>query len=93
MFIIISGFQQNKPGMPPNQIGGNKKRGGKQSTVPPVHSMSTTVRMDISQMSNAEKLRRFCLFVQSENSKVNSIQTIENGLTGSKLGLTTDYKV
>lgn len=88
------GFQQNKPGMPPSQIGGmGKKRGGmKQATVPPVHSMTNVIKMDVSQMSTAEKIRRFCLFLQSDVSKVNAIQTIENGITGSKLGLKTEYK-
>lgn len=88
------GIQQNKPGMPPNQIGGFvKKRGGmKQTSVPPVHSMANVARLDVSQMSTAEKIRRFCLFLQTDVSKVNAIQTIENGITGSKLGLKTEYK-
>ena len=91
---IHTGFQQNKPGMPPNQIGGTgKKRGMKQGNVPPVHSMTNVIKMDVSQMSTAEKIRRFCLFLQSDASKVNAIQTIENGITGSKLGLKTEYKV
>lgn len=81
--------------MPPNQIGGFvKKRGGmKQTSVPPVHSMANVARLDVSQMSTAEKIRRFCLFLQTDVSKVNAIQTIENGITGSKLGLKTEYKV
>ena len=44
-------------------------------------------------MSDAEKIHRFALYVQSEPTKINAIQTVENGLTGSKLQMKTDYDV
>ncbi|KAK3607126.1 hypothetical protein CHS0354_036065 [Potamilus streckersoni] len=69
---------------------GASSRGGK---VPPVHTLSKIRDVDLSQMSVAEKIRRFCLFLQNDTKKVNAIQTIENGLTGSKLGLKTEYHV
>ena len=49
--------------------------------------------MDLSEMSMAEKLRRFMLFVRHENSaRVNDIQTIENAITGCHLDLKTLYE-
>lgn len=46
-----------------------------------------------SNLTMAEKLRRFCGFLRQEPVKVNAIQTIENGLTSSKLNLTAEYNV
>ena len=52
-----------------------------------------TQPFDTSNMSDAEKIHRFALYVQSEPTKINAIQTVENGLTGSKLQMKTDYDV
>lgn len=49
--------------------------------------------MDLSEMSLAEKLHRFMLFVRDEHSaRVNDIQTIENAITGCHLDLKTSYE-
>ncbi|XP_060074691.1 uncharacterized protein LOC132554399 [Ylistrum balloti] len=92
---------QQKPGFPPQRafsgpMRGNKRgRGGKggNAMVPPIHSLAKVSVPDVTKMSIAEKIRRFCLYLQAETNKVNSIQTIENALTGSKLGLKTQYEV
>ncbi|XP_033732567.1 uncharacterized protein LOC117321995 [Pecten maximus] len=92
---------QQKPGFPPQKaftgpMRGNKRgRGGRggNAMVPPIHSLAKVSVPDVSKMSIAEKIRRFCLYLQAETNKVNSIQTIENALTGSKLGLKTEYEV
>ncbi|XP_061164731.1 uncharacterized protein LOC133173727 [Saccostrea echinata] len=101
------GNVQKKPGLPPNKVfSGNNKRGrgrgtrggsGGQfgGTMAPVHSLSkvATQQFDTANMSTAEKIHRFALYVQGEPMKVNAIQTIENAITGSKLNLKTQYEV
>lgn len=52
-----------------------------------------TQQFDTTNMSTAEKIHRFALYVQGEPMKVNAIQTIENAITGSKLNLKTQYEV
>lgn len=92
---------QQKPGFPPQKAftgptRGNKRgRGGRggNAMVPPIHSLAKVSVPDVTKMSIAEKIRRFCLYLQAETNKVNSIQTVENALTGSKLGLRTEYEV
>ncbi|XP_052788436.1 uncharacterized protein LOC128223183 [Mya arenaria] len=82
-------------GMPPNHFGrgrGGNQRGG---FLPPVHSLAKAQPNlpDLSSMSMAEKLHRFCLFLRNDDSiKQNAIQTIMNGITSSKLGLRADYQ-
>lgn len=100
------GNMQKKPGLPPNKVfSGNKRgrgrgRGGGPAgqfggTMAPVHSLSkvATQQFDTTNMSTAEKIHRFALYVQGEPMKVNAIQTIENAITGSKLNLKTQYEV
>ncbi|XP_056012785.1 uncharacterized protein LOC130052317 isoform X4 [Ostrea edulis] len=95
-----------KPGLPPNKVfSGNKKVRGRGrgngpggqlgGTMAPVHSLSkvATQQFDTANMSTAEKIHRFALYVQGEPMKVNAIQTIENAITGSKLNLKTQYEV
>lgn len=101
------GNMQKKPGLPPNKVfSGNNKRGRGRGrgagpagqfggTMAPVHSLSkvATQQFDTTNMSTAEKIHRFALYVQGEPMKVNAIQTIENAITGSKLNLKTQYEV
>ncbi|XP_067662817.1 uncharacterized protein [Haliotis asinina] len=88
-------------GMRGNQRGSQIGRGGPRGRgnrggfgqVAPVHSLAKVSAIDSANMSMAEKMRRFALFIQNDSQRVNDIQTIENGLTGSKLGLKSDYQV
>lgn len=107
IFTVGRGGQrgQQKPGMPAQRSfqGGRGQRGrggrgagaggGRGGFVPPVHSLAQVSTVDVHNMSDAEKMRRFCLFLNNEPAKVNSIQTIENALTGSKSGLKAEYQV
>lgn len=86
-------------GMPPNVFSSPKGRGKGSNrgalVVPPVHSLAKAKpeTLDIKNMSMAEKLHRFCLFLRSDDSiKINAIQTIMNAITSSKLGLKVDYQ-
>ncbi|XP_053380695.1 uncharacterized protein LOC123548699 [Mercenaria mercenaria] len=90
-------------GMPPNVFsnprgrgrGGNKAAGAVLAVVPPVHTLASAKPdvLDIQNMSMAEKLHRFCLFLRNDDSiKINAIQTIMNAITSSKLGLKAVYE-
>ncbi|XP_041371019.1 uncharacterized protein LOC121384622 [Gigantopelta aegis] len=67
------------------------RRGGHMA---PVHSLAPVqVKAGNLSLSLPEKIRRFCLFCINEADKINEIQTIENALTASKLGLKSEYTV
>ncbi|KAL4219662.1 hypothetical protein ACF0H5_022234 [Mactra antiquata] len=95
---------RGQTGMPPNVFSNNntrgRGRGGNKTTlsnnvvVPPVHSLAKAKvdALDIENMSVAEKLHRFCLFLRADDSvKVNAVQTIMNSLSSSKLKMKAVY--
>lgn len=57
-----------------------------------VHSLANIKQPDAANMSLAEKLHRFGLFLRNETLKENSIQTVENALTACKLNLKSHYE-
>ncbi|XP_064604167.1 uncharacterized protein LOC135469601 [Liolophura sinensis] len=57
-----------------------------------VHSLANIKQPDAANMSLAEKLHRFGLFLRNETLKENSIQTVENALTACKLNLRSHYE-
>ncbi|XP_064604164.1 uncharacterized protein LOC135469600 [Liolophura sinensis] len=72
---------------------GRGTRGSQKHTVGREPIRDQSMVHNNSNLTVAEKIRRFCGFLKQEPIKVNAIQTIENGLTSSKLHLTADYSV
>lgn len=85
------GRGQVQKGMPPNVFSNRGAKKAKTGTVPPVHSLAK-VGIDVTNMSAAEKIHRFSLYVRSDPLKDNAIQHLVNAQTGSKLMIQIDYE-